>query len=186
MRIVYDHGMGAMVSGIRPAAGRGRDTVMIIHTGQGAEKRRLEKGLPPDEPQSDSGIDKPAAAEDGIRIAGTNLLMGSSDEAASRDAEVRGHEKAHLTALGANAASGINLITRRGPDGRTFAVGGSVNVDMSPVPGDPEATVRKANEIINAALAPGNPSAADMRVAARAYRMAASATNEIRTRDLYA
>ena len=186
MRIVYDHGMGAMVNGTRPATGRGRDAVMIIHTGQSAEKRRLENGLPPETRNSDSPINEAAGIVDGIRIAGTGLVMRSSEEADLRDAEVRAHERSHLMALGTNAASGINLILRRGPDGRSFAVGGSVKVDTSPVPGDPEATIRKATGIINAALAPGDPSAADMRVAARAYQMASAAKQEIRQTDLFA
>lgn len=183
MRIAYDYGMGAMVTpnaaGRSGPAGRSRDAVMIIHTGRGAENRRLEKGLP-------AGRAGHAAPEDGIRIPGTDLVMGSSEAAFHRDAEVRGHEKAHLLALGANAASGINLVTRRGPDGESFAVGGSIKVDTSPVPGDPEATMRKARGIIHAATAPGDPSAADMSVASDAYRMAASAAKEIRIRDLFA
>jgi hypothetical protein len=164
---------------------------MIIHTGQGARNERLEKGMPSDSEQTGSpsvpgGPAGTGAPGDGIRIPGTELVMASSEDANYRDAEVRGHEKAHLLALGANAASGINLITRRGPDGETLAVGGSIKVDTSPVPGDPEATISKARSIIHAATAPGNPSAADMRVAAQAYRMAASATKEIRTKDLFA
>ena len=53
-------------------------------------------------------------------------------------------------------------------------------VDMSEVPGDPEATLRKARIIIAAANAPGNPSAADSRTAARAYEMIRKAQAELR------
>jgi hypothetical protein len=177
MRIVFDHGMGAML-----AAGKSRDSVMIIHTGEGARKHQLENGIPANPRQTDN----PAGPDSGIRIPGTELVMASSEAAKHRDAEVRGHEKAHLRALGPYAASGINLTTRRGPDGQSFAVGGSVKVDTSPVPGDPEATIQKARSIIHAATAPGDPSAADMAVAANAYRMASKAAQEIRTKDLFA
>ncbi|OQY31611.1 MAG: hypothetical protein B6241_13615, partial [Spirochaetaceae bacterium 4572_59] len=67
-------------------------------------------------------------------------------------------------------ASGIQLTTRRGPYGSNYAVGGSIKVDMAPVPGSPRATLDKAQAVLRAAFAPGNPSAADMRVAAEAYR----------------
>ena len=182
MKIVFNHGMGAMLSGSRPPQGRGGDTVMIIHTGGAARKLREENG----QPQEDQQRVDPAGPEDGIRIPGTELVLKSSEEAKFRDSEVRGHERAHLMSLGASAASGINLVTQRGPDGQTFAVGGSIKVDASPVPGDPEATLRKAKNIIHAAMAPGDPSTADMRLAAQAYRMAASAGREIQTQDFYA
>ncbi len=58
-------------------------------------------------------------------------------------------------------------------------MGGGIKVDMSPVPGDPRSTLSKANSILTAALAPGNPSAADMRVASKAYRMVRDARQEI-------
>jgi predicted amidohydrolase len=58
-------------------------------------------------------------------------------------------------------------------------VGGSVQIDLQPVPGDPEETLRKAEALLRAALSPGAPSAADLRVAAEAYRIAAEARREI-------
>jgi hypothetical protein len=52
-------------------------------------------------------------------------------------------------------------------------------VDMSPVPGNPRATLNKAQAVLRAADAPGDPSAADMRVAAEAYRMVRDARENI-------
>ncbi len=60
-----------------------------------------------------------------------------------------------------------------------FAVGGEVSIDTSPVPGDPGATLQKARRIRQAALAPADPSAQDMRVAARASQMALEARAEL-------
>ncbi|WP_052761077.1 putative metalloprotease CJM1_0395 family protein [Sedimenticola thiotaurini] len=96
-----------------------------------------------------------------------------------RDREVRAHEQAHLSAAGRFAVSGANFDFQRGPDGRLYAVGGDVRIDASPVPGDPQATLEKAEALHRAALAPSEPSAQDRRVAAQASRMAAAARAEI-------
>ncbi len=94
-----------------------------------------------------------------------------------RDIEVRQHEQAHLAAAG-KYASGLSLTTRMGPDGRHYAVGGEVSIDLSAVPGDPDATIAKALAIRRAANAPANPSRQDRLVAAEATRMEAKARLE--------
>lgn len=96
-----------------------------------------------------------------------------------RDREVRAHEQAHLSAAGRYAVSGANFDFQRGPDGRLYAVGGDVQIDASPIPGDPQATLEKAEALHRAALAPSDPSTQDRRVAAQASRMAAAARAEI-------
>ena len=96
-----------------------------------------------------------------------------------RDAEVRAHEHAHMSAAGGVATSGPTYIYMRGPDGRLYAVGGEVSIDSSPVPGNPEKTIEKAQKIRRAALAPVNPSGQDMRVAAAATRMEQQARTEL-------
>ena len=92
------------------------------------------------------------------------------------DAEVRAHEHAHIAALGKGV---IVYSTVIGADGSAYAVGGSVAVDLTPVPGDPEATIRKAKMAIQAAYAVGQPSAADMRVAAEAYQLEVAAQKQL-------
>lgn len=72
----------------------------------------------------------------------------------------------------------------RGPDGRTYAVGGSVSIDMSPIPGDPRATLQKAQQIRAAALAPAQPSAQDLKVAQKAQAMATQARNDMNQQQL--
>jgi len=100
-------------------------------------------------------------------------------ELKQRDVEVRAHEAAHLAAAGKHATGGASFEYKRGPDGKSYAVSGEVGIDTSPVPNDPEATLRKAQQIQTAAHAPANPSAQDRQVAAQAAVMAAEARAEI-------
>lgn len=97
----------------------------------------------------------------------------------SRDQEVRSHEAAHKAAAGQYATGGASFTYQRGPDGQRYAVGGEVGIDSSPVSGDPEATINKANQIQAAALAPAQPSSQDLAVAAAAAAMASEARAEI-------
>jgi len=92
------------------------------------------------------------------------------------DAQVRAHEHAHVAALGKGV---IVYDTVIGPDGSAYAVGGGVAVDLTPVPGDPEATIRKARLALQAAYAVGEPSAADMKVAAEAYQLEMAAQGQL-------
>ncbi len=84
------------------------------------------------------------------------------------DRAVRAHELAHLTVGGRYVTSGAKFQYERGSDGRNYAVSGEVSIDTSEVPGDPQATLTKAQIVLRAALAPVNPSAQDRVVAARA------------------
>lgn len=99
-------------------------------------------------------------------------------ELASRDREVRAHEQAHAS-VGGSYAGAPTYIFKRGPDGKSYAVGGEVGIDTSPVPNDPEATLRKMELVQRAALAPAEPSAQDRRVAAQASAQAAVARAEL-------
>jgi len=104
-------------------------------------------------------------------------------ELAKTDREVRAHEQAHLAAAGAHATSGASYSYVTGPDGQRYAVAGEVSIDSSPVPGDPEATIRKAQTIIAAAHAPADPSFQDRAVAAVAAQMMAKAQAELSRRS---
>ncbi|MCK4503948.1 MAG: hypothetical protein KAU22_13010 [Desulfuromonadales bacterium] len=95
-----------------------------------------------------------------------------------RDREVRAHEAAHAAAGGSYAGS-PSYTFARGADGKTYAVAGSVSIDVAPIKGDPEATLQKARQVRAAALAPAQPSGQDMKVAQRAQAMAAAAQSEI-------
>ncbi len=95
-----------------------------------------------------------------------------------RDQEVRTHEQAHRAAGGAHAGA-ISLQFTQGPDGKRYAVEGSGPVDLSPVKGDPAATIRKMQQVQRAAVAPADPSAADRRVAAQARQAEQQARAEL-------
>ncbi len=97
----------------------------------------------------------------------------------ARDREVRTHEQAHLSAAGGLAIGGASFTFQAGPNGQRYAVGGEVSIDTSAVPGDPKATLQKAETIRRAALAPAEPSSQDFRVAAEASQMAARARQEL-------
>lgn len=96
-----------------------------------------------------------------------------------RDAEVKAHEAAHLAAAGGLARGGASYEYQEGPDGNSYAVGGEVSIDTSPVKDDPEATIAKAQKIRNAALAPASPSSQDYKVASAASQMESQATQEL-------
>lgn len=103
-------------------------------------------------------------------------------ELAARDREVRAHEQAHAAVGGQHAGSPVYQY-QRGPDGVSYAVAGEVAISTSPVPGDPEATIRKAQQIARAAMAPADPSPQDRRVAAEASRLEAQARVELQQRE---
>lgn len=97
---------------------------------------------------------------------------------AARDREVRAHEQAHAAVGGAYASQPHYEFTK-GPNGVRYAVAGHVNIDVSTVPGDPAATVKKMETVARAALAPVQPSSADRAVAAKAKAQAAQARAEL-------
>lgn len=97
----------------------------------------------------------------------------------ARDREVRQHEQAHMAAGGQYVKGGPSFDYQKGPDGRRYAVGGEVQIDTSAVRGDPEATLRKMEVVMRAALAPAEPSGQDRAVAAQAAQAAAQARADI-------
>lgn len=85
------------------------------------------------------------------------------------DRRVRQHEQAHLAAGGGYVRSGAQYTYVRGPDGKMYATGGEVSIDVSPAR-TPEATIAKMQQVRRAALAPADPSPQDRNVAAAATR----------------
>jgi hypothetical protein len=96
----------------------------------------------------------------------------------ARDQEVRAHEMAHLAAAGGYATSGASYTYQTGPDGRKYAVGGEVGIDLSPEQ-NPRDTIRKMQVVQQAALAPAEPSAQDMHVAAAAAQAIVQAQQQL-------
>lgn len=102
----------------------------------------------------------------------------------TRDRDVRAHEQAHLAAAGPYAKGPPSFEFQTGPDGKSYAVGGEVQIDTSKVAGNPQATLVKAQTIRRAANAPRDPSAQDRQVAAQAAQLEAEARQEIKAQRI--
>jgi len=96
----------------------------------------------------------------------------------ARDRQVRQHEAAHLAAAGGLATSSASFTYQKGPDGVNYAIGGEVGIDVSPGR-TPQETIARATTIQAAALAPADPSSADLAVAAKAQQMGQQAQAEL-------
>jgi len=93
------------------------------------------------------------------------------------DREVRQHEQAHLAAAGGYARSGASYMYTTGPDGKRYATGGEVSIDVSTAR-TPQATIQKMETVKRAAVAPSNPSAQDRAVYAEAQQIEIQAQQE--------
>lgn len=132
-------------------------------------------------PESEAGVLE-KAQEQSRGIQGTEELSDEESrevrELKQRDAEVRRHEQAHIAAAGQYARGGAKFEYQRGPDGRQYASGGEVSIDVGRE-STPEATLRKAQIVRRAALAPAEPSPQDRSIAAQASRLETEARREI-------
>ncbi len=97
------------------------------------------------------------------------------------DRHVHMHEQAHMAA-GGGLAGAATYTYRTGPDGKRYAVGGEVSIDVSPEK-DPQRTIAKMQRVEAAALAPSDPSPQDMAVARNAERTKAAANQELRQQE---
>lgn len=134
--------------------------------------RAGEAGLRAGEAQGDVQGKAQGLSEADLRIV---------EQLKQRDREVRAHEMAHVAAGAGVVTSGASYSYETGPDGRRYAVGGEVGINVSPGR-TPEETLSRAEKIRAAALAPADPSGQDRQIAARASRMAAEARVELATR----
>jgi hypothetical protein len=105
------------------------------------------------------------------------------EELKETDKKVRSHENAHKAA-GGSLVRGASYSTTTGPDNKEYVTGGEVKIDMSAVNGDPEATIRKMQQVRRAALAPSDPSAQDRMVAQKASSIEAEARAELNNKIL--
>lgn len=135
--------------------------------GAGADRRRETGG--------GDATSFPSSAKDKVSISreAQQIL-----QLASADRRVRAHEAAH-SAAGGQYAGGPSYSYKQGPDGKRYAVAGEVPIDISPVSGDPEASIQKARVVRAAALAPADPSPQDRQVAAAAMRMEMKAQSDL-------
>lgn len=105
------------------------------------------------------------------------------EELKNRDSEVRTHEMAHLSSAGQYAAGGPSFTYQQGPDGKRYAVGGEVPIDVS-AEKTPEETIAKMRIVRQAAMAPANPSGADRQIAATASSKEAQARQELASQQM--
>src|SRR5690606_19926316 len=96
----------------------------------------------------------------------------------ARDSEVKAHEQAHA-GVGGSYAGAPSYSYQQGPDGKRYAVGGEVQIDIAPIANDAKATITKMQQVQAAALAPAQPSSADLSVAAKAAQQAQQARAEL-------
>lgn len=115
----------------------------------------------------------------------TEAELRQVEELKQRDREVHRHESAHKAAAGSYARGGPSFEYTTGPDGRRYATGGEVQIDVSEISGDPEATLRKMQQVRRAASAPAEPSSQDRQISAKAAQIEARARAELadKTRD---
>jgi len=83
--------------------------------------------------------------------------------------KVISHEMAHKT-VGGELTGSVNYKYTIGPDGKKYIVGGEVPIKIKEGK-TPEETIKIAQKIKAAALAPANPSPQDLKVAAQASLM---------------
>lgn len=138
------------------------------------ERDRVQRGAR----NSDDPAVQQAAAKRQAEQERQQLERDQIQELAARDREVRAHEQAHAAVAGQYGSSPTYSFVR-GPDGVSYAIGGEVQIDTSPIPGDPEATLRKAQQLRRAANAPAEPSSQDGSVAAQAAQMEQQARAEL-------
>lgn len=94
-----------------------------------------------------------------------------------RDQEVKTHEQAHMSAGSGLVTGSASYQYEKGPDGEKYAVSGEVHLDVAKEQ-DADATIKKAEQIKKAALAPMDPSAQDLKVAQKADQMIQEAQAE--------
>lgn len=140
--------------------------------------------------QEQNGQATPAAApEQGAEQAGQSspgnqaAQLSESErkqvqELKKQDAEIHRHEQAHA-AVGGQYAGAPQYGYTTGPDGQRYANSGHVAIDVTPIAGDPKATIEKMNVVQRAANAPAEPSSADRAVAARAAAAMQTAQAEL-------
>ncbi|RMF09129.1 MAG: hypothetical protein D6773_02000, partial [Alphaproteobacteria bacterium] len=130
--------------------------------------------------QPAAGAEKPRDPGKGTKANGEPLSEGEQRQVQKlkeTDAKVRAHEQAHAI-VGGPYASAPSYEYTTGPDGKRYATAGEVQIDVSPED-DPEATIRKMDVVIRAALAPADPSPQDLQVARQAQTQRAQARVEL-------
>ncbi len=161
----------------------------LVYTDEGKSRgTELKQAVEGRDPQQESGSQSGQHnSDDGTQQQGRQSKGSDAEVAAEqamiaelkqRDAEVKAHELAHAS-VGGQLAGSPSYTFQTGPDGQKYAVGGEVQIDVSVVPDDPQATIIKMQQVKAAALAPAQPSGPDRQIAAEASRQIAAAQAEL-------
>lgn len=166
-----------------------RPAVDWFSTAEGVERAAVDPLLPEDKvsisPEARGAMAREGtdgAARAGAGAAGRGQAAGGQGggrlspeqqrevaELRQRDAHVRAHEAAHQAA-GGDLTGPASFSYQLGPDGRSYAVGGEVPI-LSRTGRTPDETISIARRVRAAALAPSDPSAADLAAAAAASQL---------------
>lgn len=170
---VQDTGLTPEPAVDQSAAQGGADR-QAVQPAQGTESQAVN-------PQGKQEEQDPIEGTSQNEKADKNQEMAQQQELArlkARDQEVKSHERAHA-AVGGHYAGSPSYEYERGSDGKRYAVSGEVEIDISTIPGDPQATLIKMQKVYAAAMAPVNPSMADIRVASEALKKINLAKQEL-------
>lgn len=148
----------------------------------------LKEDSPAESPESTPAESSELTSEESSSDESSPTELSESEEAEveelkDRDQEVRQHEQAHMAAAGPYSR-GMNLDYTTGPDSKRYVTSGHVDIDTSPVSGDPNATIAKAQVIQRAASAPAEPSSQDKKVESQARSMEMKAREDLREEQL--
>ena len=125
----------------------------------------------------DNGTDESAGRDDAQQRQQEQAQQREIAQLKQRDQEVRTHEQAHQAA-GGQYASAPRYEYETGPDNKRYVTGGEVSIDISDE-GTPQKNLQKMEQVRSAALAPAEPSAQDMKVAAEASQKILEARQDI-------
>jgi len=158
--------------------GPGRSAPARTDSGAAATSTAAGEGAAA-EPEADEDTSKTANSA----LAGEQELSEEEqqevEELKARDREVRQHEQAHSAAGGQYTRGGPQYEYTSGPDGKRYATGGEVSIDVSKVADNPLATIGKMQVVYRAAMAPAEPSSADRAIAGEAKQKEAEARREL-------
>ena len=100
---------------------------------------------------TNDGTESPANSETAVDAKQKQAEQKTIDELKARDREVRAHELAHAR-VGGQYAGAPTYEFQYGYDGRRYAVGGEVQIDISKE-SSPEKTLQKMEQVIASAMA---------------------------------
>lgn len=99
----------------------------------------------------------------------------------ARDLEVRAHEMAHQM-VGGSLAGAMSFSYQIGPDNKLYAIGGEVPISIE-TSENPQETISNMQQIKAAALAPSNPSGADLQIASTASKIEMDAKAQLNSQQ---